>query len=79
MLLRMDEQIQRLEKRVAQQDERIAQLERRVGRSWRNSSQPPSSDPPSTPPKCGKDGSWAAPSMGGTVRASAQGASFTAK
>jgi hypothetical protein len=43
-LLRMDEQIGRLEKRVAQQDERIAQLERRIGRSSRNSSQPPSSD-----------------------------------
>jgi transposase len=55
VLLRMDEQIQRLEKRVAQQDERIAQLERRVGRSSRNSSQPPSSDPPGTQqPKRGK-------------------------
>jgi hypothetical protein len=31
VLLRMDEQIGRLEKRVAQQDERIAQLERRMG------------------------------------------------
>jgi hypothetical protein len=47
VLLRMDEQIQRLEKRVAQQDERIAQLERRLDRSSRNSSQPPSADPPS--------------------------------
>jgi transposase len=55
VLLRMDEQIQRLEKRVAQQDERIAQLERRVGRNSRNSSQPPSTDPPSTPPRRGKD------------------------
>jgi transposase len=55
VLLRMDEQIGRLEKRVAAQDERIAQLERRVGRSSRNSSQPPSSDPPGTPPKRGKD------------------------
>lgn len=55
VLLRMDEQIGRLEKRVAAQDERIAQLERRIGRSSRNSSQPPSSDPPSTPPKRGKD------------------------
>jgi transposase len=54
VLLRMDEQIQRLEKRVAAQDERIAQLERRLGRSSRNSSQPPSSDPPGTP-KRGKD------------------------
>jgi transposase len=55
VLLRMDEQIQRLEKRVVRQDERIAQLERRVGRSSRNSSQPPSSDPPSMVPKRGKD------------------------
>ena len=55
VLLRMDEQIQRLEKRVAQQDERIAQLERRLGRNSRNSSQPPSTDPPSTPPRRGKD------------------------
>jgi len=55
VLLRMDEQIQRLEKRVAAQDERIAQLERRVGRSSRNSSQPPSNDPPGMAPKRGKD------------------------
>jgi transposase len=55
VLLRMDEQIQRLEKRVATQDERIAQLERRIGRSSRNSSQPPSSDPPGGPAKRGKD------------------------
>ena len=55
VLLRMDEQIQRLEKRVAAQDERIAQLERRIGRSSRNSSQPPSSDPPNSAPKRGKD------------------------
>jgi transposase len=50
-----DEQIQRLEKRVATQDERIAQLERRIERSSRNSSQPPSSDPPGGPAKRGKD------------------------
>jgi transposase len=55
VLLRMDEQIGRLEKRVALQDERIAQLERRVGRSSRNSSQPPSADPPGTPPKRSKE------------------------
>ena len=55
VLLRMDEQIQRLEKRVAQQDERIEQLERRIGRSSRNSSQPPSADLPGGPPKRGKD------------------------
>jgi transposase len=55
VLLRMDEQIGRLEKRVAAQDERIAQLERRVGRSSRNSSLPPSSDSPGGSPKRGKD------------------------
>ncbi len=55
VLLRMDQQIARLEKRVAAQDERIAQLERRIGRSSRNSSSPPSSDPPSAPPKRSKD------------------------
>jgi transposase len=49
VLLRMDEQIERLERRVGQQDERIAELERRLGRSSRNSSQPPSQDPPSAP------------------------------
>jgi transposase len=57
VLLRMDEQIARLEKRVAQQDERIAQLERRVGRDSRNSSQPPSADPPGSPPRRGKGSS----------------------
>jgi transposase len=55
VLLRMDEQIRRLEERVARQDERIAQLERRLNRSSRNSSQPPSADPPSSPPRRGKD------------------------
>jgi transposase len=57
VLLRMDEQIQRLEKRVADQDERIAQLERRLGRNSRNSSSPPSQDPPGTSPRRGKDSS----------------------
>jgi transposase len=57
VLLRMDEQIGRLEKRVAQQDERIAALERRLGRNSRNSSSPPSADPPGTPPRRGKDSS----------------------
>jgi transposase len=56
VLLRMDEQIGRLEKRVVKQDERIAQLERRIGRSSRNSSQPPSTDPPGAErPKGSKD------------------------
>jgi transposase len=49
VLLRMDEQIRRLEERVARQDERIAELERRLNRSSRNSSAPPSSDPPGVP------------------------------
>jgi transposase len=61
VLLRMDEQIQRLETRVAAQDERIAQLERRLGRSSRDSSQPPSADSPSTPPRRGKDPSGRKP------------------
>jgi transposase len=49
VLLRMDAQIARLEKRVAEQDERIARLERQTKRSSRNSSQPPSQDPPGAP------------------------------
>jgi transposase len=57
VLLGMDEQIRRLEARVARQDERIAQLERRVNRSSRNSSTPPSSDPPRSAPKRGKGSS----------------------
>jgi transposase len=54
VLLRMDEQIRRLGERVARQDERIAELERRLNRSSRNSSAPPSSDPPSASSR-GKD------------------------
>jgi hypothetical protein len=54
VLLRMDAQIRRLEERVARQDERIAQLERRLNRSSRNSSVPPSADPPASTPKRGK-------------------------
>jgi Family of unknown function (DUF6444) len=41
--------------RVARREERIAQLERKTGRSSRNSSQPPSQDPPGSPPRRGKD------------------------
>jgi hypothetical protein len=55
VLLRMDAQIQVLTARVARQDERIAQLERRLNRSSRNSSIPPSADPPAGTPKRGKD------------------------
>jgi transposase len=54
VLLRMDEQIRRLGERVAQQEERIVELERRLGRNSRNSSQPPSQDPPGTSPRRGK-------------------------
>jgi transposase len=57
VLLRMDRQIQALTETVARQGERIAQLERRLGRSSRNSSQPPSVDPPGTAPRRGKDSS----------------------
>jgi transposase len=57
VLLRMDAQIEALTERVARQEERIAQLERRLGRNSRNSSQPPSADPPGSPPRRGKDAS----------------------
>ena len=53
VLLRMDEQIQRLTERVARQEERIGELERRLGRNSRNSSLPPSQDPPGSAPKRG--------------------------
>ena len=49
VLLRMDEQIRRLGERVASQDERIAELERRLSRNSRDSSAPPSGDPPGAP------------------------------
>jgi len=52
---RLEAQVQTLTARVVRQDERIATLERELGRSSRNSSQPPSADPPSTPPGRGKD------------------------
>jgi transposase len=57
VLLRMDRQIQQLSERVARQDERIAQLERRLNRSSRNSSAPPSADPPGSTPKRENDSS----------------------
>jgi transposase len=60
VLLRMDEQIARLEKRVEAQDRRIAELERKSRRSSRTSSQPPSQDPPG-PPRRGKDSSGRKP------------------
>lgn len=53
---RLQSQVEALSAQVARQDERIAQLERRLNRSSRNSSQPPSVDPPGKKaPKCGKD------------------------
>jgi transposase len=55
VLLRMDRRIQQLEAHVARQDERIALLERGLNRSSRNSSIPPSADPPASTPKRGKD------------------------
>jgi transposase len=57
VLRRMDEQIEKLTAKVTAQDERIARLERAARRSSRNSSQPPSVDPPGTPPRRGKDSS----------------------
>ena len=49
VLLRMDEQIQQLTARVAKQGEEIAELKRRLNRNSRNSSMPPSHDPPDAP------------------------------
>jgi transposase len=43
------ERVARLSERVAKQDERIAELERRLNRNSRNSSTPPSQDPPGAP------------------------------
>jgi transposase len=52
---RLSAQVEALTARVARQEERIAQLERKTGRSSRNSSQPPSQDPPGSAPRRGKD------------------------
>ena len=52
---RLEAQVDKLTERVAKQDERIATLERQLKRSSRNSSQPPSADPPGAPPRRGKD------------------------
>jgi transposase len=54
---RLQAQVNTLTARVARQDERIATLERQLGRSSRNSSQPPSADPPGALPRRGKDAS----------------------
>lgn len=58
---RLVAQVEQLTSRVARQDERIAKLEQKGGRSSRNSSQPPSADLPSAPPKRGKDPSGKKP------------------
>jgi transposase len=52
---RLEAHVEKLTAKVARQEERIAQLERQVKRSSRNSSQPPSTDPPSSAPGRGKD------------------------
>ena len=55
---RLAAQVEALTARVTRQDERIATLERQLGRSSRNSSQPPSADPPAAAsPRRGKDAS----------------------
>lgn len=48
---RLEAQVEKLSAKVVAQDERIAKLERQAGRSSRNSSQPPSADPPGRPPR----------------------------
>ena len=52
---RLVAEVQALTARVARQEERIAQLERKAKRSSRDSSQPPSQDPPGSSPRRGKD------------------------
>lgn len=54
-IARLQTEVERLTVRAVAQDERIAVLERQLGRSSRNSSQPPSVDPPSTPPRPSKN------------------------
>lgn len=48
---RLEAQVEKLTAKAARQDERIATLERQLNRSSRNSSQPPSADRPSAPPR----------------------------
>ncbi len=52
---RLEAQVEKLTAKVARQEERIGQLERQIKRSSRNSSQPPSVDPPGAAPRRGKD------------------------
>jgi transposase len=58
---RLTAQVEALTERVARQEERIAQLERKIKRSSRNSSLPPSQDPPGSAPHRGKDPSGRKP------------------
>jgi transposase len=60
LLLRLDELVetnQRLLEANQRLEARVAELERRLSRSSRNSSLPPSQDPPSTPPRPRRPGS----------------------
>jgi transposase len=43
-----------MDRRIAQLEARVEQLERRLGRTSRNSSSPPSQDPPGAPPRRGR-------------------------
>jgi transposase len=60
---RLTAQVEQLTARLARQEDRIALLERKIKRSSRNSSQPPSLDPPGPAPvRRGKDPSgWTSP------------------
>jgi transposase len=60
LLLRLDELVaanERLVEANERLEARVAELERRLNRSSRNSSLPPSQDPPSVPPRPGGKGS----------------------
>lgn len=50
LVVELSERIARLEARVAEQDREIARLREQLGKNSRNSSKPPSSDPPGVPP-----------------------------
>ena len=50
-LLALSAQVAALQAQLEKQEERIAELERRLGRNSRNSSLPPSQDPPGAPPR----------------------------
>jgi transposase len=50
-LLALSAQVAALEAQLEKQEERLAELERHLGRNSRNSSLPPSQDPPGAPPR----------------------------